>query len=106
MSAKLGFNPTLVAVLIGGIAMFAVGEVVYNVAGYQKNDAGSQDAIRNLHATGILMEQLGMVAVGASILIAGLKADEANTPIRIALLIIGALIIFRGLTLNLGAGFP
>lgn len=94
----------LTMVLVAGVGLFAIGTLVYNLADYQKNDAASQDAIRNLHATGNIMADIGVVLAGAAILLAALRAEGSPNAVRLGLVFAGVLVLFGGLSLQIGAG--
>src|SRR5687768_14328328 len=82
MTERLGFNDTLLLVVIGGIAAFALGVALVDSIRFMENDADSRDARRNLTAAGTLFKDLGAIAVGLGIVLAAVRAEGHSTAMR------------------------
>jgi len=101
MTERLGFSDPLLFLAVGGIALFALGVVLGDSAGFVKS---TDDSYKPLHATGTLLEDLGAIAVGGAILLAAIAAEGHSTAIRAVMVVVAVALIFKMLSFSFGGG--
>ena len=109
MTERLGFNDTLLLLALGGIAAFALGALLGTdtahpgVTGYMDaTDPDGKDGIKNLRTTGVLLKDLGMIAVGTAIILAAVRAEGHSTTIRAVMIVVGLAVLFKMLSFGFG----
>jgi len=93
MANNLGMNSMTVLVLVGGLVLFGLGAVVKDSIKYASDQ--SPDSTRGQLATGALLMDLGAIVFGGMLIVAGFTAEGNSTAMRVAFVVVGALIAFN-----------